>query len=205
MSTPQNMLAVHLKHHTAKAFELLLAQASYTLWPCANVPYIQIAPASWFCTTQGLRYCVVQVLVTAFTVVPSRSGAVRTFEQRTVLEQFNPRCVAVSLSGYIFFGSSVKISDKVLEVNAFHYAYFCSSQHSAVVHETSAEQHSSTDHARSCHEHAHHLYSDSVRHITAHTCIEYVAVLMALSIAWSAYACCYLAGPKSIKRVSCVH
>lgn len=58
----------------------------------------------------------VQVLVTAFTVVPSRSGAVRTFEQRTVLEQFNPRCVAVSLSGYIFFGSSVKISDKVLEV-----------------------------------------------------------------------------------------
>ncbi|DBA74396.1 hypothetical protein WJX77_006646 [Trebouxia sp. C0004] len=57
-----------------------------------------------------------KVLVTAFTVVPSRSGAVRTFEQRTVLEQFNPRCVAVSLSGYIFFGSSVKISDKVLEV-----------------------------------------------------------------------------------------
>ena len=59
----------------------------------------------------------VQVLVTAFTVVPSRSGAVRTFEQRTVLEQFNPRCVAVSLSGYIFFGSSVKISDKVMEVS----------------------------------------------------------------------------------------
>lgn len=60
--------------------------------------------------------CGLQVLVTAFTVVPSRSGAVRTFEQRTVLEQFNPRCVAVSLSGYIFFGSSVKISDKVMEV-----------------------------------------------------------------------------------------
>ncbi|KAL3133431.1 hypothetical protein ABBQ38_007297 [Trebouxia sp. C0009 RCD-2024] len=57
-----------------------------------------------------------KVLVTAFTVVPSRSGAVRTFEQRTVLEQFNPRCVAVSLSGYIFFGGSVKISDKVMEV-----------------------------------------------------------------------------------------
>ena len=56
------------------------------------------------------------MLVTAFTVVPSRSGAVRTFEQRTVLEQFNPRCVAVSLSGYIFFGSSVTISDKVMEV-----------------------------------------------------------------------------------------
>lgn len=59
---------------------------------------------------------VLQVLVTAFTVVPSRSGAVRTFEQRAVLEQFNPRCVAVSLSGYIFFGSSVSISEKVMEV-----------------------------------------------------------------------------------------
>lgn len=56
------------------------------------------------------------MLVTAFAVVPSRSGAVRTFEQRAVLEQFNPRCVAVSLSGYIFFGSSVSISDKVMEV-----------------------------------------------------------------------------------------
>lgn len=54
--------------------------------------------------------------MTAFTVVPSRSGAVRTFEQRAVLEQFNARCVAVSLSGYIFFGSSVSISDKVMEV-----------------------------------------------------------------------------------------
>ena len=59
------------------------------------------------------------MLVTAFTVVPSRSGAVRTFEQRTVLEQFNPRCVAVSLSGYIFFGGSVKISDKVMEVRPY--------------------------------------------------------------------------------------
>lgn len=66
--------------------------------------------------TYGMISCGEQVLVTAFTVVPSRSGAVRTFEQRTVLEQFNPRCVAVSLSGYIFFGGSVKISDKVMEV-----------------------------------------------------------------------------------------
>lgn len=66
----------------------------------------------------GMTLAALQVLVTAFTVVPSRSGAVRTFEQRTVLEQFNPRCVAVSLSGYIFFGSSVKISDKVMEVSS---------------------------------------------------------------------------------------
>lgn len=71
--------------------------------------------------------CGGQVLVTAFTVVPSRSGAVRTFEQRTVLEQFNPRCVAVSLSGYIFFGGSVKISDKVMEVRP------CTARHCPVL------------------------------------------------------------------------
>ncbi|KAK9824383.1 hypothetical protein WJX72_009880 [[Myrmecia] bisecta] len=57
-----------------------------------------------------------QVNVMAFTVVPSRSGAVRTFEQRTVLELFASRCVAVSLSGYIFFGSALSVSEKVLEV-----------------------------------------------------------------------------------------
>ena len=32
----------------------------------------------------------------------------------------------------------------------------------------------STDHARSCHEHARNLYSDSVRHTTANTFIEYI-------------------------------
>lgn len=83
--------------------------------------------------------------MTAFTVVPSRSGAVRTFEQRTVLEQFNPRCVAVSLSGYIFFGSSVKISDKVLEVNGMLFAMHASADlhKSAVIHDTSTDQHRS--------------------------------------------------------------
>ena len=42
--------------------------------------------------------------MTAFTVVPSRSGAVRTFDQRTVLDMFAGRITAVSLSGYLFFG-----------------------------------------------------------------------------------------------------
>ncbi len=42
--------------------------------------------------------------MTAFSVVPSRSGAVRTFEQRTALEMFAARITAVSLSGYLFFG-----------------------------------------------------------------------------------------------------
>ena len=61
--------------------------------------------------------CWLQVVVSAFTVVPSRSGAVRTFEQRAVLQQFASRMVAVSLSGYIFFASSVKIQQQVLEVS----------------------------------------------------------------------------------------
>lgn len=42
--------------------------------------------------------------MSAFSVVPSRSGAVRTFEQRTALEMFAARITAVSLSGYLFFG-----------------------------------------------------------------------------------------------------
>ena len=45
-----------------------------------------------------------KVNITAFSVVPSRSGAVRTYEQRTALEMFSARITAVSLSGYLFFG-----------------------------------------------------------------------------------------------------
>jgi len=56
------------------------------------------------------------VLVTALTVVPSSSGVVRAFEERTLLEHLRANCVAVALSGYIFFGSSVTINNKVMEV-----------------------------------------------------------------------------------------
>lgn len=48
----------------------------------------------------------------------------RTFQQRTVLEIFGGRIVAVSLSGYIFFGSSVKIGDNVSAVR--HKCLTCS-------------------------------------------------------------------------------
>eukprot|EP00887_Chlorella_sp_A99_P005506 scaffold1.g5506.t1 len=57
-----------------------------------------------------------RVTVTAFSVVPSRSGAVRTFDQRAVLEAFASRIVASALSGYLFFGSSVTVADKVCKV-----------------------------------------------------------------------------------------
>lgn len=61
-------------------------------------------------------YSYSKVTMTAFTVVPSRSGAVRTFDQRTVLDMFSGRITAVSLSGYLFFGSSVNVVDRVLEI-----------------------------------------------------------------------------------------
>lgn len=51
--------------------------------------------------------------VKAFTVVPSRSGVLRPQAEREVLNLFGARMAAVSLSGYIFFGSSLSISDQV--------------------------------------------------------------------------------------------
>jgi SulP family sulfate permease len=56
--------------------------------------------------------------VKAFTVVPSRSGAVRSFKQRMVLEVFDGRVAAVSLSGMVFFGSATTMADQVLNVAA---------------------------------------------------------------------------------------
>ncbi len=55
----------------------------------------------------------VQVTVKAFTVVPTRSGVLRAVSEREVLDLFNARLAAISLSGFIFFGSSVNISDQV--------------------------------------------------------------------------------------------
>ena len=55
----------------------------------------------------------VQVTVKAFAVVPSRSGVLRPQAEREVLNLFGARMAAVALSGYIFFGSSLSISDQV--------------------------------------------------------------------------------------------
>ena len=54
-----------------------------------------------------------QVTVKAFAVVPSRSGVLRPQAEREVLNLFGARMAAVALSGYIFFGSSLSISDQV--------------------------------------------------------------------------------------------
>ena len=60
----------------------------------------------------------IQVQVTAYSVVPSRSSAVRSYEERSTLEYFSARIAAVALSGYIFFGSSTTINATVSNVAA---------------------------------------------------------------------------------------
>jgi len=45
-----------------------------------------------------------KVTVTAFEVLPSRSCAIRSFEEARVLGQFGGHVTAVGLSGYLFFG-----------------------------------------------------------------------------------------------------
>lgn len=46
-------------------------------------------------------------------MLPTRSGVLRAVSERKILDLFSTRLAAISLSGYIFFGSSVSISDQV--------------------------------------------------------------------------------------------
>lgn len=64
----------------------------------------------------NFAYSYSKVTISAFNVVPSRSGTVRTFDQRTVLDMFGGRITAVSLSGYLFFGSSVNVVERVIAI-----------------------------------------------------------------------------------------
>ena len=107
-----------------------ISMTTFTMIPSCECAVRSFEPAALSVHSKDMQACcshssiqihalpAVQVLVTAFTVVPSRSGAVRTFEQRRVLELFNQVCVSFYLYCLIFFGSSVKISDKVMEVTA---------------------------------------------------------------------------------------
>lgn len=51
--------------------------------------------------------------MTSFSVLPSRSAAVRSYQERQLLDALGARLAAVGLSGYMFFGSGVLLSDKV--------------------------------------------------------------------------------------------
>jgi hypothetical protein len=52
------------------------------------------------------------VTVKASAIVPARSAVLRGPKEREVLDLLTARLAAVSLAGYIFFGSSVNISDQ---------------------------------------------------------------------------------------------
>ncbi len=67
-----------------------------------------------------------QVTIRTFTVLPTRSGVLRAVSERKILDLFSSRLAAISLSGYIFFGSSVSISDQVCPT------HMLSSMHPAV-------------------------------------------------------------------------
>lgn len=40
----------------------------------------------------------------------------RTWDQRIILDVFSNNMIAVSLSGYLFFGSAIAVSDKLIAV-----------------------------------------------------------------------------------------
>jgi hypothetical protein len=78
-------------------------------------------PARSCCTCSGRSGCTVvlthhplgaQVTVKASAIVPARSAVLRGPKEREVLDLLTARLAAVSLAGYIFFGSSVNISDQ---------------------------------------------------------------------------------------------
>jgi hypothetical protein len=55
-----------------------------------------------------------QANMAAFKVLPSRSAAVRSYTESHVLEALNGHIATVAASGFLFFGSSVLMSNKVL-------------------------------------------------------------------------------------------
>jgi hypothetical protein len=57
----------------------------------------------------------------AFNVIPSRSAAVRSYLESHLLEALAGRQATVALSGFIFFGSSVLLSDKVGSASERHH------------------------------------------------------------------------------------
>jgi hypothetical protein len=54
-----------------------------------------------------------QANMAAFKVLPSRSAAVRSYTESHVLEALSGHIATVAASGFLFFGSSVLMSNKV--------------------------------------------------------------------------------------------
>ncbi|KAL6776708.1 hypothetical protein ACKKBF_B30640 [Auxenochlorella protothecoides x Auxenochlorella symbiontica] len=108
----KDWLFIAYKRVSHVEYALLLATfGAITLWGLELGIAAGIAAAALHFT-----YSYARVTLRTFSVVPSRSGAVRTWDHRRVLEHFVPRVRACSLQGYLFFGSSVLVSTKVLAV-----------------------------------------------------------------------------------------
>lgn len=56
-----------------------------------------------------------QANLAAVKVLPTRSAAVRSYAESHLLESLSGRLATVALSGFMFFGSSVLMSDKVCD------------------------------------------------------------------------------------------
>jgi len=63
-------------------------------------------------TVVGVGVCL-QANLAAVKVLPTRSAAVRSYADSHLLEALAGRLATVALSGFMFFGSSVLMSDKV--------------------------------------------------------------------------------------------
>lgn len=91
--------------------------------PAAH-PYTQylLAPTAALVLREAAADCGpgLQVTVKAIAIVPARSAVLRGPAERAVLDLMTARLAAVSLSGFIFFGSSVKISDQARNSSAVH-------------------------------------------------------------------------------------
>lgn len=57
-----------------------------------------------------------QANLAAFSVLPSRSAAVRSYQESHILEVLSGRVATVGLKGFMFFGSSVALSNKVIKL-----------------------------------------------------------------------------------------
>ena len=65
-----------------------------------------------------------QANTAAVKVLPTRSAAVRSYADSHLLEGLAGRLSTVALSGFIFFGSSVLMSDKVHTAQLAPHCYF---------------------------------------------------------------------------------
>lgn len=60
-------------------------------------------------------FCYARANIAEIRIIPSKRCVVKTVEQRAILDKFRNNMTAVSLSGYVFFGSSVAIGKKLFD------------------------------------------------------------------------------------------